>query len=137
MAKVLRNACSSQQQQEQPSQQQHSSHSNTPVNNKAHNGNGVSASAVGSGGGVTPQAGSQFTSIAGELPPFAAGADLTPRAAAEALLGFATAVTQAQRTVLEDAAMKSRGKRDALCDVLAQLPGKLDHASVVVYKVGS
>lgn len=162
MAKVLRNACSPQQQpqlkqpqlkqpQQQQQQQQESlqqqqqqqpnAHSNTLANDGYQNGKGVSASTASNGGGIVLQtgspSGSAFTTVTGELPLFTAGADLTPRAAAEALLGFATAVTQAQRTVLEDAAMKSRGKRDELCDVLAQLPGKLDHASVVVYKVGS
>lgn len=85
-----------------------------------------------------PSVAASSKSVAGELPAgFTAGADLTAAAAVDALMRFASAVTDAQRQVLEDAASRSSNRKHELADVLAGLPGKLDHACVVAYKVGS
>ncbi len=109
---------------------------------QSHAIDGSLASTASSGGGsglhalTTGSAGGR--SAGGDLPPFAAGAELTARAAVDALMAFAADVTDAQRRVLEDAASRGKnGKRSQeLADLLAGLPGKLDHASVVAYKVG-
>lgn len=144
MAKVLRSACShphpqppQQQQQQQdtpsqPNQQQQQQPGGLIVGG---GGDGtldsLASTTASSGGGTTHR------SVTGELPAFSAGAALTARCAVDTLIGFATAVTDAQRRVLEDAAMKSSNNKARLGDILANLPGKLDHASAVAYKVGS
>jgi hypothetical protein len=145
MAKVLRNACSPQQQQQrpaqpppqqlQPQQPQSSEGLAVKLGNGALAGDSLASTVSSTGGALT--AGSSSKSVAGELPAFSNGAVLTARGVVDALIAFATAVTDAQRRVLEDAAMRSSRNKQQLADILAGLPGKLDHASVVAYKVGS
>lgn len=143
MAKVLRSACShpqpqppQQQQQDTPSQpKQQQQQQLQPGGLIARGGDStldsLASTTASSGGGTAHR------SVAGELPAFSAGAALTARCAVDALIEFATVVTDAQRRVLEDAAMKSSNNKAQLGDILANLPGKLDHASAVAYKVGS
>jgi hypothetical protein len=160
MARVLRKACSPEQQQQQPQLSQPPQQppaaggvGSVPAANGSarfkvvippiHLADGNSmASTASSGGGSglhTLNTGSACgRSSGGELPPFTAGADLTAKAAVDALMAFVTDVTEAHRSVLEGAASKGKlSKRSPeIVDLLAGLPGKLDHASVVAYKVG-
>jgi hypothetical protein len=141
MAKVLRNACSPQQPQQlsqpqpPPQQQQSSEGLAVKLGNGALTGDSLASTVSSTGGALT--AGSSTKSVAGELPAFSNGVALTARGTVDALIAFATAVTDAQRQVLEDAGVRSSKNKHQLADVLAGLPGKLDHASVVAYKVGS
>lgn len=71
----------------------------------------------------------------------------------EMLLDFATRLTAAKRHILEDPDLyyttvegsteltelsraEQRSRRRKMCEKLAMVPGKLDHASVVAYQVG-
>lgn len=153
MSKVLRSACSKQQQQvrlqppprqlqqqetEQKQQQPGAVCGPGPVCIESIDAS-LATSTGSSGGGSGQQplgTGSSNKSALSELPAFTEGAALTPRAAVDALMAFATAVTDAQRRVLEEAGAASSRQQD-VADILANLPGKLDHACVVAYKVGS
>lgn len=97
----------------------------------------ASSSGGGNGGLHALTAGLNSRSVGRDLPAFAAGANLTAHAAVDAMMSFASSITDAQRRVLEDAASRgSSGKRSReLADLVAGLPGKLDHACVVAYKV--
>jgi hypothetical protein len=64
------------------------------------------------------------------------GRCLTADATVHALLSFAERGTAAQRQVLEQANTDGCKGPDELGDLIANLPGKMDHASVVAYKVG-
>lgn len=152
MSKVLRGACSKQQQQirlqpprslqqqemEQKQQQPGAVCGPGPVCIESIDAS-LATSTGSSGGGSGQQplgTGSSNKSALSELPAFTEGAALTPQAAVDALMAFATAVTDAQRRVLEEAGATS-SRQQEVADILANLPGKLDHACVVAYKVGS
>jgi hypothetical protein len=64
------------------------------------------------------------------------GRCLTAHATVHALLSFVERGTAAQRQVLEQANVDGCKGPDELGDLIANLPGKMDHASVVAYKVG-
>lgn len=70
------------------------------------------------------------------LPSFAGGAALTAAGAVGALMAFVTAATAEQRRVLEDPTCTRRSSTE-LAALLSGLPGKLDHASCVAYKVAA
>ncbi|WIA19408.1 hypothetical protein OEZ85_004028 [Tetradesmus obliquus] len=59
-----------------------------------------------------------------------------PVGAVHALLSFVERGTAAQRQVLEQASADGGKGPEELGDLIANLPGKMDHASVVAYKVG-
>src|SRR5258705_10012555 len=65
------------------------------------------------------------------------------------MVEFATRLTMAKRRILEDPELyacapdraqlsraEQRNRRRKVCEKLAMVPGKLDHASVVAYQVG-
>uniref|UniRef100_T1J1L7 PPM-type phosphatase domain-containing protein n=1 Tax=Strigamia maritima TaxID=126957 RepID=T1J1L7_STRMM len=70
----------------------------------------------------------------------------TAKELCEKLLDFSVKLTVAKRRILEDPDLYSddngfsqteqRNRRKRLCEKLAMVPGKLDHASVVAYQVG-
>ncbi|XP_014245938.1 PP2C-like domain-containing protein CG9801 [Cimex lectularius] len=68
----------------------------------------------------------------------------TARGVVDLMIDFVTRLTSAKRRLLEDADLYSggggegqgRAKRKQMCGKLAAVPGKLDHATVVAYKVG-
>lgn len=62
---------------------------------------------------------------------------LTAKSAVNSLIAFVRQATAEQRTVLEDSKRKESMTADQLADLVASLPGKMDHASVVAYKVGA
>ncbi|CAG0886424.1 unnamed protein product [Darwinula stevensoni] len=80
------------------------------------------------------------------------GRDITPQDLCHQLIDFATRLTNAKRRILEDPELyeeegaeregpaehhlEDRSRRKRVSDRLAQLPGKLDHATVVAYRVG-
>jgi hypothetical protein len=64
------------------------------------------------------------------------GRCLTAGAVVHALLSFVERSTAAQRQVLEQANADGCKGPDELANLLANLPGKMDHASAVAYKVG-
>lgn len=72
--------------------------------------------------------------------------DVTARSLCESMIDFASKLTTAKRRTLEDPDLynddeefgqrEQRRRRRKVGDKLLVLPGKLDHASVVAYKVG-
>lgn len=72
----------------------------------------------------------------------------TAREVVTVLIDFVTRLTAAKRRILEDVELytgagggplsrgEQRAKRKDVCDKLAMVPGKLDHATVVAYSVG-
>lgn len=72
--------------------------------------------------------------------------DVTARSLCESMIDFASKLTTAKRRTLEDPQLynddeefgqrEQRRRRRRVGDKLLLLPGKLDHASVVAYKVG-
>lgn len=64
------------------------------------------------------------------------GASLTAVLAVNSLIAFAQQATAEQRRVLEDPSTRQSMTAEQLADLVASLPGKMDHASVVAYKVG-
>lgn len=85
--------------------------------------------------------------VSGQGPPIQDARELC-----DLLLDFATRITAAKRHILEDpdlycsvgennamqelSKMEQRARRRKVCDKLAMVPGKLDHATVVAYQVG-
>jgi hypothetical protein len=94
---------------------------------------------------VEPAAGTLSCSVVGNSPAgnnssttsnggVVRGSELTPGALVDALLTFVYKVTGSQRQMLED---PGRGPvTEEFSDAVADLPGKLDHACVVAYRVG-
>lgn len=85
--------------------------------------------------------------VSGQGPPIQDARELC-----DLLLDFATRITAAKRHILEDpdlycsvgennsllelSKMEQRARRRKVCDKIAMVPGKLDHATVVAYQVG-
>lgn len=85
--------------------------------------------------------------VSGQGPPIQDAQELC-----DLLLDFATRITAAKRHILEDpdlycsvgennalqelSKIEQRARRRKVCDKLAMVPGKLDHATVVAYQVG-
>lgn len=85
--------------------------------------------------------------VSGQGPPIQDARELC-----DLVLDFATRITAAKRHILEDpdlycsvgennslqelSKMEQRARRRKVCDKLAMVPGKLDHATVVAYQVG-
>jgi hypothetical protein len=88
--------------------------------------------------GATPKQQQQRSSSSSSLQPLDSvdGRCLTADATVRALLTFVERGTAAQRQVLEQANTDGCKGPDELGDLIANLPGKMDHASVVAYKVG-
>ena len=86
--------------------------------------------------------------VSGQGPPIQDAQELC-----DLLLDFATRITAAKRHILEDpdlyctvsesnalqelSKVEQRARRRKVCDKLAMVPGKLDHATVVAYQVGA
>jgi hypothetical protein len=89
--------------------------------------------------GLTQQQQQQRKNFSNASPPPLEGIDgrcLTAQATVQSLLSFVERGTAAQRQVLEQANAGGCKGPDELGDLIANLPGKMDHASVVAYKVG-
>ena len=84
----------------------------------------------------------------GLAPAVTAAANLKARRLCDDLVDFATRLTSAKRHLLEDVDLyvdqdgqpldkeEQKIRRRKICERLAMIPGKLDHATVVGYQVG-
>lgn len=133
MTAVLRDAC--RQQQQQPPTQQGRSVRDAQ---RAEEPSGVDVSLQDGGKpGLQPQIQTALPSAAAAAPlePLN-GHCLTAEAVMNSLLAFARQATEQQRQLLEDPATRQTLTDVQIADLVADLPGKVDHACVVAFKVG-